>query len=186
MRSVTTKSGSLKWRRQMPDDTKSPHIEEHKPKRIWIHFFRAPGRSPWWMRLGWRPTFSHVAVQWAGVIHHMPYNGAANWYQADEFFMDRKPDTSLSLPCVNQGPAFPIIAAIDREYAEKAVDQLGCVLWRFGWRRKRPVCCTGLVSLWIRLFTQIIVDEVMPDALFVRIRPHARLERQYGQPVSTK
>lgn len=172
----------------MPDDIESPHIEEHKPKWLRIHFFRAPGRMPWWMRLGWRPTFSHVAVQWAGVIHHMPYNGKANWYEADEFLMDKPSDTTLALRCIEQGPVFPIIAHIDHVYAAKCVDQRGCVRWRFGLGRDKPkpVCCTGLVSLWIRLFTDIVVDEVMPDALFVRIRPHAKVERQHARPVSAE
>lgn len=160
------------------DNTKSRYTQD----TLIIHFFRPSGRTPWWMWLGWRPTYSHVAVEWHGLIHDMPYGGVAKLYMADEFLTDKPSDVSVPLPYrENFRDLADKVIWIKNCYDGRSVQRFRCVLWRFGIRRRMPRSCATLVCLWINLLTEYNVRAVLPDVLFRQVLGHAVLEKQRAE-----
>ncbi len=159
----------------MPEDYKvSPNIQEH----LVIHFYRPAGHTPWWMRIGWWPRFSHVAVEWHGLIHHLPYGSSTRWCMADVFLKVKPPD--VSVPMLYRADLTHIadsVSHISETYKDKRVERMRVVLWRFGIRPRKPRSCGTLTSLWINLFTEYTVDAVMPDELFCQLMEHALREK---------
>ncbi len=161
-------------------DTKSPNIQEH----LLVHFFRPSRRTPWWMRLGWWPTYSHVCVEWRTLIHDLPYGGARRrwfhlfqpagtpkWYSRRLFLADKPVDATVSIPyTMPVRQQADTMIWIDNCYDEHPVERWRCVLWRFGNRSRRPRSCGTLASMWIKMIAGREVDAVTPDELYEQLK----------------
>ncbi len=161
-------------------DTKSPNIQGGEA--LLIHFFRPSRRTPWWMRLGWWPTYSHVCVEWRTLIHDLPYGGTTQWYSRRAFLADKPVDATVAIPYT-----MPVrrqsdtMVWIDNCYDERKVERWRCVLWRLGIRPRRPRSCGTLASMWIKMMAGREVDAVTPDELYaqlaaVAVKEHADAE----------
>jgi hypothetical protein len=113
-------------------------------------------------------VFSHVAIEWSGLIHDMPYDGKAALYSAEEFFdVDGPSDCCVYIPYSLTAEEEAAKALwIQNCYDGKTVEKLRVVLWRLKYRPRWPRTCATLASLWIKLVTGWDVDAVEPDELY--------------------
>ena len=136
---------------------------------IRVHFYAPGAWMPWWLRAGWRPTFSHVAIEPVpGAIHDLPKDGTAAWWETEPHQRERPPTVTLDIPgLVSMGGLAPIIAWTDNLYTGRRVEKIRCALWYLRlWRRRRPRSCATLAALWLKLASGIQSTAVTPDELY--------------------
>ena len=159
-----------------PGDKESRLLEERKPENLHVHFYAMSKRTKWYLRLLWRPRFSHVSISWRGLLHDFPAGRTPKWHRAEGFLADRPPDLSVALPySMPLDEQTDILVWIDNCYRDRVASHRRLALWFLGWRRKKkPIfSCATLSSQWIRLLTQYEVSAVTADELFEQIKAYA-------------
>lgn len=165
-------------------DTKSPSSEElHSLHSLKIHFYRPNTRTPLWQKALWRPKFAHCCVEWRNMIHDLPYDRAAEVYEAKEFLEDAPSHLTIVIPHgLSLLEEVALVPDIHERYEGRRVDKWGVVRWYLGKQNKKPWSCATLVSLWLKLFLGWPIDAVTPDELYSELLPYITdpAERTYA------
>lgn len=134
-----------------------------------LHFYVPGAWMPWWLRIPWRPVFSHVSVEpIPGAIHDLPKDGPTGWWHTAAHRLERPPTVTVTVPARYQyNELAALIEFIGNQYHSRKIEKIRCVLWHWHlWRRRRPRSCATLAVLWLTLATWGRSMAATPDELY--------------------